>query len=167
MTHGRTLDCTTHITTASSMIYRSPALTNFSKEMLNAVTVLVEPDAVWEVKIDEHPMSQTVVFESTLDWKNWKPVKGQRLSGPGPRLGTIVTNAVAGGPAHFRGRLSGSVGFRVRCTRYDDTPIRLRIETGKQMLPVTLIGTEPVTFIIEEEKSLQDLLSDELGVVNP
>lgn len=133
---------------------------------LNEVIIAAE-GSVWDVTIAEHPMSQTVVFESTKDWNTWHPVNGERVSGPGPRLGNIWTNAVAGGPAHFRGSLNpGIVGFRVRCTRYENTPILLTIKHGGQSLPVTLIGTEPVTFIIEEEKTLQELLSDELGLNN-
>jgi hypothetical protein len=148
------------------MIYRSHALTDF----VNQVVIQVPgPTPVWDVQIAEHPISQTVVFEAATDWnQKWVPVNGQRLAGPGPRLGTIWTNAVAGGPAHFRGALGRDKHlFRVRCTRYDNTPIDLTIETHDQLLKVRLIGTEPVTFIIEEEKTLQDLLSDELGLVNP
>lgn len=127
---------------------------------LNEVIIATQ-GSMWDVKIDEHPMSQTVIFETTTNYTNWRAVNGQRVSGPGPRMGAIWTNAVAGGPAHFRGAFDpGIVAFRVRCTRYESTPIKMTITHGGQSLPVTLIGTDPITFIIEEEKSLEDLLSE-------
>lgn len=120
----------------------------------------------WEVEIGNHPTTQTVVFEQTTDWKNWKPIKGQRLLGPGPRLGSIHTNAVAGGPAWFRGTCSpGVIGFRARCVRYDDTPIELTLKSkdqtgGTSVAKTLLIGEQEVIFVIEEEKTLEDLLSE-------
>lgn len=150
------------------MTYRSHDLTDHN--YVNQVIVYVPgPTPIWDVQIAEHPTSQTVVFEAASDFgKKWLPVNGQRLAGPGPRMGTIWTNAVAGGPAHFRGALGREKKlFRVRCTRYDDTPIDLTIETHDHLVKVRLIGTEPITFVIHEEKTLQDLLSDELGLVNP
>jgi len=132
----------------------------------DTVSVLMDDQMpIWDVEIEEHPMSQTVVFEESHDWKTWAPVKGQRLSGPGPKFGTIVTNAVAGGPAHFRGRCSpGTVAFRVRCARWDGAAIDMHITTESQgittRLPVRLVGGDGITFVIEEEKSLEDLLNE-------
>ena len=166
MPSGRTPEVTTRPITESSIPMTDVRIQHLRTGPDTVSVLMSATNPTWDVEIDEHPDTQTVVFEETLDWNNWAPVKGQRLKGPGPRLGTIITNAVAGGPAHFRGKCSpGVIAFRVRCARWDNAPIDMRITTqyddaAPETVNVRIVGPEGFIFVIEEEKSLEDLLSE-------
>ena len=118
------------------------------------------PDSKWEAIIGEHPTTQTVVFEGSFNGTNWEPIKGQRLYGPGPKVGSVITNAVAGGPARFAGSAVGRKAIRVRVTRYDGVPIPVTLSSDGRQYAFTLGDLSTVMFIIEEEKSLEELLSE-------
>lgn len=110
----------------------------------------VEDYGQWKVTIGPASGHNTFCFEGSLDTLNWIPVNAQRMVGPGPRLGTIYSNATAGGPALYQGDTTGFKYIRIIQTMFDDSDIEVSLTTNKPR----------VMYIINEESTLEDSLME-------
>lgn len=124
-------------------------------------------ETTWSVKIGVVPPTEKYVFEICYDYEiekhvtwareHWLPISGrmQQLNGP-----SVLSSEASGGPTHFRGVLDPGAAFRVRIVESSGMEIPIHVQCGKASYVGVISTNMPVTFVIDEETTLEDLLND-------
>jgi hypothetical protein len=121
----------------------------------------------WAIKIGDCPVTEHFVFEECLDYgikdvvswaeEHWLPIRGKRQSLNGP---AVHVNGCAGGPGIYRGTVTPGVAIRLRITEGTGVDIPVHVQVGRLSYVGNISSNAPFTFVIDEEMTLEDLLSD-------
>lgn len=123
-------------------------------------------ETTWSVKIGAVPPTEHLVFEICYDYgikghvvwaeEHWLPINGraQMLNGP-----ALVGYEFRGGPVHFMGRLDPGAAFRVRIAESSGMEIPVHVQCGKASYVGVISTNMPVTYLIDEEIGIEDLLN--------
>lgn len=116
----------------------------------------------WQAEIGPASDDVTICFEGSMDSISWFPVNARNAR---QKTAAVYTNAVQGGPASFYATRQGYDYVRAVQTRgFEEVHIDLRSKYGTFSGPVERSkgNFDPLsgaTYIIEEEKSLEDALN--------